>query len=481
MSSKIKIFIVAILSLCGINTQAQFIYFDSLYDSGLNINEEIASEALEEYQLGIYSVISSSANPFALGQLYYFETASDGHRIKEILIENDIPGRHYAKNLIIISDSLALTASSFTDTIGQKQKSLTQFNRYTGEVIWRKYYGSLLNADYCAHFIKTYDAGYAITGQSVDSVDAQINLIKTDSNGNQQWENYYGGVGYESSRSLIQTPDSGFMLLGWTQSFGQRKIYLVKTDSLGNQQWQRTYASGGTSSGWGIIALEDGNYLLTGSSGDGSGNSKGVLIKVSPLGDMIWSKDYTYQNLSGNNLSWSKELNDNSLISVGMTHDNNDAGFLIKTDSAGNLLWQRRYNKNNDTDLFYSIIETSDGGFLLGGQARNVQPFNQDAWLLKVDSLGCPYADCTVGIDEQNKKVLVDVYPNPASDLLNVELQENNDYDLTLTDLQGKVIYASTTLSMTSTIDVSGFADGVYLLTLQNEEQRTTLKIIIQH
>jgi len=121
---------------------------------------------------------------------------------------------------------------------------------------------------------------------------------------------------------------------------------------------------------------------------------------------------------------------------------------------------------------------------LLGGQAWNATTNNQDAWLLKVDSLGCPYPNCVTGIDEEEKKVLADVYPNPASEILNIELQENKHYNLTLTDLQGKVVFVSLldyARSDKFAIDVSGFANGVYFLSLQNSEQRTTVKIVIQH
>jgi len=286
LAKGVKIMFTIKLSLCILYAQAQFNYFDSLYDGGLNVNELVNSQAIVEFDTGIYSVIATTVNPFTVGQLNYFETADDGHRIKELLIENEIPGQHYSTNLIILSDSIAIAASYFIDTTDQQQHSITQFNRQTGEVIWRRYYGSLLRNDYTSHFIKTFDGGYALTGQSVDSVDAQIHLIKTDNLGNQQWENYYGGVGYESSRSLIQTPDSGFMLLGWTQSFGpgQKAFFLIKTDSLGNQQWQAAYGGGDVSVGWGIIHLSDGNYLLTG----GFGNGDAKLIKINNSGGVIW-------------------------------------------------------------------------------------------------------------------------------------------------------------------------------------------------
>lgn len=91
-----KTLIVIILSLGGNATKAQFVYFDSLYDSGLNVNELINSDALIEYEEGVYSVMATTVNPFTSGQLYYFEKDDVGNRIREFLIENEISGKHYA-------------------------------------------------------------------------------------------------------------------------------------------------------------------------------------------------------------------------------------------------------------------------------------------------------------------------------------------------------------------------------------------------
>ena len=337
---------------------------------------------------------------------------------------------------------------------------------------------------------KNNNEEYVIVGQiATDSTneEANIHIVKVDSDGNYKWEKQYGGNDKDLGYSVVETSDSGYLIFGWTYSFGngQRDWYLVKTDSLGNQEWQKTFGNGQDEVGYNIKSLVTGNYILTGGN-----ECCGILRKIDEDGTQIWVKDFSFMNETGF-LFETIEIESGHLISVGLTHTNNDAGWLIKTDSEGNLIWQRKYNKNQYTDLFNSVIQTTDGGFLLAGQAINLETLNQDAWLLKVDSMGCTYPNCTVGIDENdNTKVVVDVWPNPVSEVLNIELQEDKNYDLTLTDLQGKVVYASL-LDYPSTssgqagdkyaIDVNGFANGIYLLTLQNEEQRTTVKVVVQH
>lgn len=342
-----------------------------------------------------------------------------------------------------------------------------------------------MNNEQALHVINTLDKGFLIVGQSVvpPSASADMYAVKTDSLGNMEWEQYYGGSNFEAAYSVVLTPDSGFLIAGWTQSFGngQEDWYLVKTDMLGNQEWQKTYGSSEVDIATSITTTINGNHLISGVSG-GDGASIGRVRKIDSLGTIIWSKSYKHENNPTNDIWKTIELSDGSLVCTGMTRITDDAGWLLKTDSAGNKLWSRMYNKSINTDLFYDFITTDDSGFLVAGLAWNVDNGSQDAWLLKVDSMGCAYENCTVGMDEEERNVLVDVYPNPANNILNLELQETGKvYVSELTNINGQVVYKSEIINQKSEIDVRNLADGLYLLTLQNNEQRTTLKIIIQH
>lgn len=70
------------------------------------------------------------------------------------------------------------------------------------------------------------------------------------------------------------------------------------------------------------------------------------------------------------------------------------------------------------------------------------------------------------------------VFPNPASSRLYVETQENTECVIGLTDLQGRQVYSA--LYTGEGIDVSAFANGIYLLTVKSQGSMVTRKIVIQ-
>ncbi len=77
----------------------------------------------------------------------------------------------------------------------------------------------------------------------------------------------------------------------------------------------------------------------------------------------------------------------------------------------------------------------------------------------------------------------VNAFPNPATDILNIEWSEITDpLTLTLCDATGKQLLRQKTLgqTMTNTLDLTAYAAGSYLLHLSNPDGKTikTFKIL---
>ena len=80
---------------------------------------------------------------------------------------------------------------------------------------------------------------------------------------------------------------------------------------------------------------------------------------------------------------------------------------------------------------------------------------------------------------EENNNLDVLVYPNPAVNVLNVSLNSNELFELTITDLNGKNILTKRVSNMSNMIDISTLSSGIYLLHIANSNFQSTTKIQI--
>jgi hypothetical protein len=277
------------------------------------------------------------------------------------------------------------------------------------------------------------DGGYVIAGYATDYLGANwrgVYLVRTDPRGKILWEKVYGGVGYNSGRSVRQLADGGYAVAGFSNAFGSggNHAYLVRTDSLGSLLWERTYYRG---QGQSLVLTYDGGYVVAGYSrnpmalravrADSLGNalwqvmylgyhgqsvdqfSTGgyivagygtnvphdiCLARIGPLGDSLWIK--TYGGSLPDKAYSVRRTSDNGFIVAGHT-DSFGPGvvnvYLLKTDSLGNVLWERTYG-GSASDQGWAVRQTGDGGYIVAGVTMSFGEGAGDAYLLKTDSLG---------------------------------------------------------------------------------------------
>lgn len=94
--------------------------------------------------------------------------------------------------------------------------------------------------------------------------------------------------------------------------------------------------------------------------------------------------------------------------------------------------------------------------------------------------IALPTEAATAKIDPDDYEMFSKVYPNPAKDVLHVELQEKNSAEFILTNLQGQTMLHGKLGNGVDHIDVSKLSNGAYVLTLINpsSKQKEALKII---
>jgi hypothetical protein len=211
--------------------------------------------------------------------------------------------------------------------------------------------------------------------------------------GQVEFQRSFGGMKKENSYQVLQTSDKGYLSLGSTESFGNGKsdIYLIKMDSMGNLKWSKTYGGAGNDFGHSLEKTKDGNYIIL---GHGSSFSKEYndlcLIKIDNDGKVIWSKAY---GLDASDYANSViATSDGGFVILAETinfigNDKNSDILIIKVDAEGVIQWSKVFGGNN-TDYAYSIQQTKEGGYIVGGETNSYGAGEWDFYLLKLKADG---------------------------------------------------------------------------------------------
>jgi hypothetical protein len=73
------------------------------------------------------------------------------------------------------------------------------------------------------------------------------------------------------------------------------------------------------------------------------------------------------------------------------------------------------------------------------------------------------------------------IYPNPASDVLNISYASSGPVDIQLYNALGELVYdKKNTSSNRSTIDVSNWAKGLYTLRVQYADQMVVKSVVVE-
>jgi len=262
-----------------------------------------------------------------------------------------------------------------------------------GNTLWTQTYGTD-TYDYVRSVQQTTDGGYILAGftQSYGAAGYyDVWLIKTDDSGNEQWHQIYGGESVDYCESVRQTTDGGYIIVGRTASFGAGgvDIYLIKTDVLGNELWYQTFGGSSHEYGFGVQQTDDGGYIVVGyTQSYGGGNKDLYLIKTDTLGDTLWTRAYGGIHLDhGYSV---QQTTDGGYIVGGKTMFSTSTMadvWLIKTDASGDTLWTRTWGGSH-VDVGYSVQQTTDGGYIISGCTTSFGAGSYDVYLIKTDGQG---------------------------------------------------------------------------------------------
>jgi len=272
-----------------------------------------------------------------------------------------------------------------------------------GNEIWVKTYGGT-GFERAKTVWNTIDGGYILGGSasSFGAGDSDYWLMKTDSNGIEQWNKTFGGTGWDECWAM-RPVDGGYILVGFvlpTKIFDTAYCWLVKTDADGNKLWDKKIEGTRWSAGWDIRQTPDGGYIISGET-NGFGFWAGSLqfnfggdmwlVKTDADGNKIWDK------------SFGRKILEDSGTCVELTNDGgyiiggNTKGFgsmlspipplpfskiwVVKTDGDGNKIWDQEFSRG----ICWFIAKTVDGGHIVTGGISKKLLGESDVSFIKID------------------------------------------------------------------------------------------------
>ena len=255
------------------------------------------------------------------------------------------------------------------------------------------------------------------------------------------WQHCFGGSEFDIATDIIDIP-SGYLIVGWTKSsdgdisfnYGLNDGWLIKTDATGNILWEKAY---GGSSGDGfhnIVPDNLGNYIIVAGSGSSDGdisndpypNSEDFwIVKIDIEGNILWDK--TVGGNFADKIYTGSPTSDGGIVAIGQSYSNDgDVSisygmgdtWVVKINNEGELEWD--FTIGTDfIDVGQAIIQTSDGGYLVGGssmlgQGGNItcEPHSSmaEAILTKLDTArNIEWQHCYGGSNNDGIKSLLEI------------------------------------------------------------------------
>lgn len=294
-----------------------------------------------------------------------------------------------------------------------------------GNIKWQRSLGGS-SKEVANSIIECKEGGYIVAGYA-ESNDGDVSnylggvsdvwVVRLDTGGNIKWQRTLGGLGEDGAEEIRQTSDSGFIIVGWSDTPHDTLLnndfdfYVVKLDTGGNTIWQKFYGGTGDDTPYSITQTFDGGYIACGYSQSNDGQVTGHhgtlpfndawIIKTDSAGNLQWQRSYggTGQEEATSII----QSNDSCYVFTGWaTSSNGDVSsvhgsfdyWVVKIDTGGNIKWQTCLG-GTSVEQSYAIEQTVDGGFVVSGNvySTNGQVSGNhggptDFWIVKLDTAG---------------------------------------------------------------------------------------------
>jgi hypothetical protein len=180
----------------------------------------------------------------------------------------------------------------------------------------------------------------------------------------------------------------GYYANGYTYDYSNSTTacFLLKLDISGNTTWARQYDLEQYEVIYGNVApkvkqLPSGEFIITTATYYSMG-----IIKTDANGNIELARTFTADSIEPKDPGLDALVcNDGGILCAGKR--GNDP-YFVKIDATGNVQWSKTLTMTNFYNRIYRMLPTSDGGYLLAGMKFDLNTYEEDGFLMKMDSVG---------------------------------------------------------------------------------------------
>jgi hypothetical protein len=304
-------------------------------------------------------------------------------------------------------------------------------------------------------------------------------------------------------REMVISKSGEYVVVGRPLNWGyEGPMFLQKTDTMGNENWKLLHLQDYETSYPSELVMskeQAESYVVVGQTVPPNYSvGLGFAVKMNEHGSELWRKTFGRDTSLHHSFRSISHGTDNGYLLAGATStldrgSNAPHGWLVRIDKDGNEIWNRTvtaFPRIDDDEYLYKVVALPDGGFVAGGtsQQQNINGrWNQDAWLVRVDSSGCVDPECSgdlLSIKGTHKNDLnFNFYPNPARDYVRVEnsVPFPAETTVSLYDNLGRKLKVMKVASGQRSMqcNLSGLPSGLYHIQIESKGQYVRKKLTV--
>jgi len=202
------------------------------------------------------------------------------------------------------------------------------------------------------------------------------------------WAQTYGGNARDEAYCIAENAQGNLILAGYSK-MKEKHLWVVCIDEHGEPVWGKTFKAKPISEARAVTIMRNSNIAVAGFSVKDFLKQRELwVLKLSKEGELLWDKNF---GGDGDESAFGiTETYDGGFAIAGFSSTNGDRhndAWILKLDSLGNKVWERFYGLSG-SDFAYAIAENSKNELMFCGYQSKRADSHMAFWVAKVDSLG---------------------------------------------------------------------------------------------